>query len=128
VVISGDGAFSSEVMSKIAGNDANGSYYTIMSLPPDSSKQFSKFKVDFVKKYNENPDVWSVLAYDATFALYKAMLSCKDISGTEVMNKLHNEVDFQGLSGRIKFDSHGEVQKTYSIYLYNNGQYKLFKY
>jgi branched-chain amino acid transport system substrate-binding protein len=125
IFVGGDGSYSPELI-KIAGVAADGSYYTLMSLPPDTAKSFLKFKAAYYKKYNETPDVYSVYSYDAAMVIFKAIEKAGEYEGEKIKDELY-KINYQGVTGDLKFDNYGEVNKDYSVYLVRNGSFVLFK-
>ena len=125
IFVGGDGSYSPELI-KIAGSAADGSYYTLMSLPPDTSKSYIDFKSAYIKKYKEDPDVYSVYSYDAAMVILKAIEKAGDYNGEKIKDELY-KINYHGVTGDIKFDSYGEVNKDYSIYTVKNGAFVLFR-
>jgi len=123
--IGGDGSYSPELV-KIAGKSAENSYFTLMSLPPDTSKVFIEFKMNYKEKYRDEPDVYSVYSYDVTNIIIQAIKKCNSYDGEKIKNALY-EIEFTGLTGKVKFDSFGEVIKDYSIYTIKEGNFILYK-
>ena len=124
IFVGGDGSYSPELI-RIAGAAAEGSYYTIMALPPDTSIVFSSFQNKFMNKYNEKPDVYSVYSYDAAMVVFKAMENSNEYDGIQIKDELY-KVKYNGITGLIEFDEFGEVKKEYAIYVVENGDFKLF--
>ena len=124
IFIGGDGSYSPELI-RIAGKAAEGSYYTIMSLPSEESDKFSSFKKDFLAKYNLEPDVYSVYSYEAANIVIKAIENAGINDGTSIKKTLYN-LKYDGITGMVEFDEYGEVNKDYSIYIIENGEFNLF--
>lgn len=125
VFIGGDGSYSPELI-KIAGKSAEDSYYTLMSLPPDTSKLFSDFRDRYVQKYGEEPDVYSVYSYDVAKVLIQAIKSAGVYEGEQIKNALY-KISYEGVTGISEFDEYGEVERDYSIYTVKDGEFVLFK-
>lgn len=123
--IGGDGSYSPELI-KIAGKSAENTYYTLMSLPPDTNKVFIEFKKNYKVKYNDEPDVYSVYSYDATNVILEAIKKAGEYGGEKIKNALY-DINYNGITGQMHFDSYGEVNKDFSIYIVKNGAFILYK-
>lgn len=79
--------------------------FVISSTNPDIIS--TSFKSKYRVRYNLEPDQFAAQAYDAFTAL---ALSIKDgaQTGEEIKNKLYN-IKFNGASGRVEFNSNGNV-------------------
>lgn len=124
IFVGGDGSYSPQLI-KIAGKAAENSYYTIMALPSDTSKVFSSFKEKYVKEYKEEPDVYSVYSYDAAMVILEAIRAANNYDGSAIKDALY-KIKYNGITGLIKFDKFGEVNKDYAIYVVKNGNFELF--
>ncbi len=120
--IGGDGAFSTELI-KLAGKAAENSYYTMMGVP--KNERVEAFVRDFKSRYNtqEEPNVFVFYAYDAMMVVAKA-IEKGGYNAEGIKNALYT-VDHDGITGPIKFDQYGEVDKSYSIYTVKNNQFVL---
>lgn len=125
IFIGGDGSYSPQLIN-IAGKAAENSYYTLMALPPESSSQYSEFKMKYVEKYKKDPDVYSVYAFDAAMVIFKAIEKAKEYKGEKIKDELF-KIKYNGVAGIIEFDKFGEVKKDYSIYKVENGDFRLYK-
>ena len=125
IFISGDGSYSPDLF-KIGGSAVEGSYYTVMAMPDDTSATYSRFVKAYFAKFNEKPDMWAAYSYDAALALATAIKESKEYNGTLIKNELF-KIDIEGVTGRIAFDKFGEVQRDYSLFMAKNGEFKLFK-
>ena len=66
--------------------------------------------------------MYSGLFYDATHVLAEAMKETSSISGVDVQKALV-EVEYEGVTGLTKFDSFGDVQKPFAVYVVKGGQF-----
>jgi branched-chain amino acid transport system substrate-binding protein len=106
----GDGSYSPE-LTKIAGNAADGSYYTIMAVRHND--YYAHFRKLFVKKYGQDPDVYDAYAYEAASIILQAI---KDVGydASKIRDYLLTH-SFDSLTGALKFDKDGEVEREYGI-------------
>lgn len=125
VFVGGDGSYSPELI-RIAGKAAEGTYYTIMSLPQDTSSNYLKFLDKYQKEYNEKPDVYSVYSYDAANVIFESIKKGNNYLGKSIKDTLY-EIEYYGITGKITFDKYGEVLKNYSIYTVRNGSFVCIK-
>lgn len=125
IFISGDGSYSPELIN-IAGKAANDSYYTLMKLPNDTVKMFSKFKKQYQTKFGYEPDLWAAYSFDATLALIFAIETSKKYDGETIKNALFN-ISVTGVTGLLKFDDYGEIKRDYSIFVVKEGEFRLLK-
>ncbi len=90
----------------IAGEAAEGVLYVAPAFDVNASKASMEFVSLFRERYKTTPVQLSAQAYDGTKAVAYAMRGCID---TECMMKNLDKTDFDGASGRIRFDSAGEL-------------------
>jgi branched-chain amino acid transport system substrate-binding protein len=122
--IGGDGSYSPDLI-KIAGNAADGSFYTLMAMGYGvSDSLIETFTNKFVSKYGEKPTVYAAYAYEAGKIVSK-ILSESDYSGESIRDHLYALKDYRGITGYTSFDKFGEVNKTFYVYTIKNGQFTL---
>ena len=82
---------------------------------------------DFIKKHNAvygtDPGPFAAQSYDAFAALAKAV-SQGAKTGQDAATQLH-AMEFNGASGLVKFDEHGDVAGNYDVYTVKNGNFVL---
>jgi branched-chain amino acid transport system substrate-binding protein len=126
VFIGGDGSYSPDLI-KIAGNAAEGSYYTIMAMGFGvADAEIEKFKGEFQKKYNQEPDVYSAYAYDALRMIANAIQK-GGYTSAGIKTALYGMKDFKGVTGITSFDKNGEVDKPFYIYVVKNGKFEIVR-
>lgn len=123
----GDGSYSPDLIS-IAGSGAEGFYLTLMGMD-NANSNTKAFDDAYKSKYNQDVDVYSAYAYDALFVLADAL---KNLSSEELKNIngdgfkiLLSKQNFIGITGSNKFDSNGEVKKSFVIYQVRNGKFEI---
>jgi branched-chain amino acid transport system substrate-binding protein len=103
-----------------AGNAAEGVMYTTPAQFDGSS--FVAFRQAYLKKYSQEPDVYSSNGYDCMMLLAK-MYSEGARTGEEYQNALAKVTDFQGATGITRFDKNGDVVgKKFGRFTITNGQ------
>ena len=105
-----------------AGEFSDGVY---VALPAHvEGEKFEQFKREFEAKYGTAPDNKSIKSYDALNVILAAMQD----GGTtvdEVRKTLQSGFEYEGLSGTISFDEHGDlVAQDYSRLIYDDGVLK----
>ena len=117
-IISGDNFYNKEILDAVDGK-AEG---VILTRPSEGSgKEWDSFKEKFIAKYNKEPNVIDAYAYDAMYTLYYA-LKDSDLTSEGIKNALYG-VDFVGATGRNKFDSFGEVSKSFQWAIVRYGEF-----
>lgn len=112
----GSEGLKSDDIIKGAGSAADGMIITSVSIGNVG------FITKYHREYNEDPGPFAAQAYDA----YKAValvLEQGASTGEEIKKALQN-LDFQGASGTINFDSNGDISGNYDVYLVNNGKFE----
>jgi branched-chain amino acid transport system substrate-binding protein len=115
-LLAGDGSCSPEFI-KIAGDAAS---LMTCSVAGESITKMPKGE-DFVRRYKAkfgtDTQLYSPYSYDATFAIADALKRAGKVERAAVVAAMP-ETDFNGLSGHIAFDAHGDL-KNGAISLYN---------
>ena len=117
--VGGDGSYSPELI-KLAGNAAEGTCYTIMAVKHND--YYKQFNEAFKKKYQRDPDVYDAYAYEAASIILKAI---KDVGydATKIKDYLLSHSFESSLTGPLKFDQDGEVDRQYGIVKVQNGKF-----
>lgn len=97
---------------KDAGADAEGIFVSSAFLPDGASPAAQEFVKAYVAKYNELPDHRGAMTYDALKLLARAVAE-SGADRAKVRDYLERvgrgEAAYDGVSGRIAFDEHGDV-------------------
>lgn len=94
-------------------------YTTPMQFDGES---FNKFRVSYLQKYNQEPDVYSSNGYDCMMILAKLYLDGAR-SGVDFQKLLSNVTDFMGATGITHFDPNGDViGKKFGRFVIQNGE------
>ena len=73
-----------------------------------SGPRYDAFAARYRKEYNEDPEVYAGYSYDAVMILAGAV-SSGATTGEGIRNYLSKMVPFEGVSGTVSFDAHGDV-------------------
>lgn len=114
----GDGSASPELI-KACGTDGEGVYVT---SPPfvEFAQGGEKFVTDYKAKYNEGPGNYATLAYDTIYLLKSAIEKANSIETEKVRDAVQG-IEYQGLSGLIKFNENRELAVSNFIVLQIKG-------
>jgi branched-chain amino acid transport system substrate-binding protein len=122
VLIGTDGGFDPQLF-KIAGDAAEGSYWVTIGWGEEKvNPTVADFKTAYRKRYGEDPGVYSGLYYDAIHVLAKA-LTASPVSDGPGVQKALTAAEYDGPTGRTKFDSAGDVNKPFAIYRVESGRF-----
>jgi branched-chain amino acid transport system substrate-binding protein len=118
-IIGGDGS-STDNLIKMAGNSAEGFYCTNVLV--DKSTDFYKAYRDlYFNKFNEEPGAYDAYAYEGAKIILTAI---KDVGNSSVKIKeyLYTHT-FKSMTGDLKFDQDGEVDRLWGVYQVKNGAF-----
>ncbi len=122
--VGGDGSYSPDLIT-IAGDAAEGSYYSLMAMGYGvSDSLITAFESKFQTKYGEKPTVYAAYAYEAGKIVGK-ILSAAAYTGEGIRDRLYTLRDFKGITGYTSFDKFGEVNKEFYMYVVRKGQFVL---
>jgi len=119
----GDGSASVELITA-CGPAGEGVYVT---SPPfvEFAKGGEKFTSDYKTKFNMEPGTYATLSYDTIYILKEAIEAADSTELEAVRNNVQN-IEYQGLSGLIKFSPDRELAVSNFIILQiENGAFKL---
>ena len=126
----GDGMYSAEVL-KGAGFPAVEGWYATIAAPnvlenPDAAPMIERF----AKKYNQQPNNYSITAYDAALVILDAIkriaASGKDVTREAVRDAIQNS-HVKTLQGEVSFDANGDIaNRVISVFqIARNDKYPL---
>ena len=126
-VITGDGGVGDEI-SEIAGNAANGLLCTIMGIKDTLNNNFIEFQKKYESTFQKKYDIYSAYTYDAVMIFANSFQKMEPpYTGKKLKEMLYNN-EFEGVTGKYKFDKDGEVDKPFILVQYQNGSYIPFEY
>jgi branched-chain amino acid transport system substrate-binding protein len=98
----------------VAGLAAEGTYATFVGAPPDqlTNTAGQKFYNDFKQKYNEEPEAFAALGYDAARVLIEAMNQPGRIDRASVLAGVSAAQLYNGTAGQFEFDRNGDTTIT----------------
>lgn len=102
-VLGGDG-FDSETLVQLAGKEnLNNVYFTTAYTTVGASPELQAFIDAFKKEYNEEPSMFSALAFDSTNLLIQAIEEAGS-PDSKAINEKVAAMNFKGITGEFKFD------------------------
>ena len=122
VFLGSEGVFAPEFITS-SNNSSEGSY--VISLPEVTNKNFIDL---YKKKCNKDLSSYSANSYDAANVLISAIEKTKGKTSDNVARKIRMTKDFPGLTGKISFDSKGDLtDPRFSVYQVRQGMFVLVK-
>ena len=124
-IIGSDGLFSADFI-KLAGEAGEGTIISCPFVEELAGEKGKAFSDKFKSEYNEEPDAWAVLTYDAVKMVYEVI----DKAGTDrkairdAMAEINTpEKAFQGVGGPVYFDENGDCKKPIQMTMVKDGAY-----
>lgn len=102
-----------------AGRAAEGTIFPQHFDLDSNEESFKKFRNKFIKRYNVEPEGFSMLAFDALTILSKAAENCANNSEC-IKGKLEH-LEFQSTTGLLKFDEFGDSIRPIILKQITNG-------
>lgn len=120
--ILGPDGMDSPKLAELAGKEnLNDVYFTTAYTTVDASDELTSFIEAYKAEYDEEPDMFSVLAYDATNLGLQALEEAGETG--EALNEAIKNIEFTGLTGSFTFDEeHTPLKKVLVVELQNGEQ------
>lgn len=120
--ILGPDGMDSPKLAELAGKEnLNDVYFTTAYTTVDASDELTSFIEAYKAEYDEEPDMFSVLAYDATNLGLQALEEAGETG--EAFNEAIKNIEFTGLTGSFTFDEeHTPLKKVLVVELQNGEQ------
>lgn len=122
--IGGDGWDSVDLV-KIAGDAANGHYFSNHYSHEETRPEVQSFVSAYKAKFGATPDGLAALGYDAARVLFDAMERAPSLDGRTLASAIAATKDFKGVTGSITMDKKRNAQKKAVIVQIQNGVPKL---
>lgn len=107
----GDG-WDSEKLFEIGKDAIEGNYYSNHYVTDSTAPAVTEFIKKFKSKYDETPDAFAALGYDAAKILFAALERAPDLSGKAIRDELKNTKDFNGVTGKISLNENRDAVKS----------------
>ncbi len=116
-------AFEDPKILQVAGGAAEGVFYTYQGFDTKSEVDVVReFTLKYKEKYNENPDIWAALSYDA-MKIYAEAFKRDGFNVEDTKKALYSIKGFIGVVGETSFDENGDVTKPIGIKKVENGNF-----
>lgn len=124
--LGGDG-WDSAKLPEIAGQTAlDNAFFSNHYSPDDSSAAVKAFVANYKKEYNETPDAFAALAYDATMMVVEAIKRANSADPTKIRDELEKTKDYAAVSGKISLNATHDAVKSAVIVAFKDGK-QIFK-
>lgn len=124
-MIGADGLLSAELV-KLGGADVEGMLLSVPFLEDPNDPRVNTFSQKFTERYQEKPDAWAALSYDA-LGILGAAASASSWSGEAMREAAAAMKDpasaYQGITGLTYFDEHGDCLKPLVFAQVVNGDF-----
>jgi branched-chain amino acid transport system substrate-binding protein len=122
-LLGGDG-WDSPRLTEIAGDAADGAYFSNHYSPDDPFPATARFVAAFRARYHEAPDSVAALSYDAGRLLADAIRRAGEASGPRIRQALAATRGFDGVTGNLSFDLERNPIKAITILQIARGRYR----
>ena len=127
-LVGGDGL--DGILNYLTGDNAKlveGLIYLTPFVSTDESAKIQAFTETYTKKFGQAPDQFAADGYDAVYlaklALEKAGVTSTDAIDNAALVAAMQEIEYEGLTGKMTFDANGEPQKGAKVAKIVNGIY-----
>jgi branched-chain amino acid transport system substrate-binding protein len=122
-LLGGDGWDSADLDLSAVDGGYHSNHYSAADPRPVVQDFLSKYQAE----YGKAPDALAVLAYDATNVLFEAIKKA-GTTDTEKVREALSGIEFEGVAGKITFDSEGDPIKTAAINQVTGGAIEFVKF
>jgi len=105
------------------GKAVDGMYFIGINKAQFPSESFTKFKSDFVNKYQYEPTFVSTLAFDAFSVLVEALKQSNNYSPKDIKSAILQQRTILGLEESFDLDEYGDSNREYLIYQLINDEF-----
>lgn len=119
-IIGGDGS-STDNLIKMAGSSSEGFYCTNV-LVDKKTQFFITYRNAYYLKFRKEPGAYDAYAYEGAKIILEAMKSCGN-DANKIKEYLYTHM-FNSMTGKLKFDKDGEVNRLWGIYRVEKGKFE----
>lgn len=120
--LGGDGWDSAKLPEIAGAQSLNNTFFANHYSPDDNSPAIKQFVAAYQKEYNEMPDAFAALAYDATMMVIEAMKRANAIDSVKIKDELAKTKDYQAVSGIITLNATHDAVKSAVIIEMKDGK------
>ncbi len=110
-IIGSDGWGSQELL-RLGRQDLEGCFFSTHYAPDIATEKAQKFIREYEAKYGKKPDDVAALTYDAGSLLMAAITQAGDLDRKKVRDALASIQEFEGVTGKMKFQGTGDPIKS----------------
>lgn len=121
ILLGGDGWDTNELLTGTA-DLLDGSYFTTHYSTGDPRPAVKRFVDAYVEDFNEQPDAYAALGYDAAKYALTAIVDADSTDKEELQDALASLENFDGVTGRIKLDEKRNAVKPAVILTVKSGK------
>lgn len=120
--LGGDG-WDSAKLPEIAGAQAlNNTFFSNHYSPDDNSPAVKGFVDAYKKEYNQTPDAFAALSYDATMMVIEAIKRANSADPVKIKDELAKTKDYAAVSGKISLNATHDAVKSAVIIEMKDGK------
>jgi len=123
-ICGGDG-YDSPKLVALAGDAANGLYFSNHCWKGDPSPVVRGFYQAYQAKHGEEPDALAALGYDAMYVLAHALAAAGSTDKAAVRDRIAATTGFAGVTGTFSIDAQRNAKKAAVVLTIKNGQQAL---
>lgn len=116
-----------EVFTSGADQVAQGALFLDGFFKLKQDEKVQTFVRAFYEKYASEPELIEAQAYDSAFVLYQTVVESKAQNHKEVISELNHIKDFNGVTGKMTFDSNGEIRHKLTPLVIDNQEIKILQ-
>lgn len=126
VTVMGAGSLYSPKFMELGGDSVENVFTSCVFFPDEPRQEVQDFVKGFEERYEQTPNVFAAVAYDAMNLLLHAI----EQAGTDreaIRQALMDIEDFPGVTGKITFSKDGDVVKEYRKMYVKDGKFQLYE-
>lgn len=112
----------SQQLIELGGDSVEGVCFPVIFFSESEDAQIKSYVESYKKEYGNAPSALTSQAYDSVGLLLTAIKEAGDTDADAVKEKLY-EIEYKGVTGNIKFDSNGDVDKEFVKVTIKDGKF-----
>jgi len=121
-ILGGDGWDSAKLPEIAGGSALNNTFFANHYSPDDNSEAIKSFVEAYKKEYNETPDAFAALSYDATMMVIEAIKRANGVDTIKIKDELAKTKDYTAVSGKITLNETHDAVKSAVIIEMKDGK------
>lgn len=112
----------SDQLIELGGSSVEGVCFPVIFFSESDDKDVMKFVEDYKNNYGSAPSALTAQAYDSVGLLLTAIKEC-DTTDSEILKDKLYKMNYKGVTGDIKFDENGDVDKQFVKVTIKDGKF-----